>query len=39
MPQPFLGDEVALESRTPNASARSSGVGYEGGAPSHTVEG
>ncbi|OKH64605.1 ABC transporter permease [Mycobacterium sp. SWH-M5] len=39
MPQPLLGDEVALESRSPHASARSSGVGYERQVPSHTVEG
>lgn len=35
IPQPLLGDEMALESR----SAGSSGLGYEGRAPSHTVEG
>jgi osmoprotectant transport system permease protein len=39
MPQPFLSDEVALESRGSKASAGSSGVGYERHAPSHTVEG
>ncbi|OBB31592.1 ABC transporter permease [Mycolicibacterium peregrinum] len=35
IPQPLLGDEVALESRP----AGSSGLGYEGRASSHTVDG
>ncbi|MGV0743123.1 ABC transporter permease [Mycolicibacterium sp. XJ870] len=39
IPQPLLGDEVALESRTPVASRGSSGVRYEADPPSHTVEG
>ncbi|ORA34658.1 ABC transporter permease [Mycobacterium aquaticum] len=38
MPQPLLGDEVALESR-PTATRGSSGLPHEGGSPSHTVEG
>ncbi|KWX22721.1 ABC transporter permease [Mycolicibacterium wolinskyi] len=39
LPQPLLDDEIALESRSPARSGGSSGVGYEGGPPSHTVEG
>ena len=35
IPQPLLGDEVALESRP----AGSSGLDYEGRASSHTVDG
>jgi osmoprotectant transport system permease protein len=37
MPQPLLGDEVVLESRS--ASLSSSAARYERGDPSHTVEG
>jgi osmoprotectant transport system permease protein len=37
MPQPLLGDEVALESRTPAKST--SNARYERGVPSPTVEG
>ncbi|GAB5896088.1 ABC transporter permease [Mycolicibacterium mageritense] len=39
LPQPLLGDEIALESRSSATSRGSSGLGYEGGGPSHTVEG
>jgi osmoprotectant transport system permease protein len=38
MPQPLLGDEVALESRRA-ATHGSSGLAHEGGSPSHTVDG
>lgn len=41
MPQPFLGDEVALESRPPATAQRArksnGGARYERGDPSHTV--
>lgn len=39
IPQPLLGDEVALESRSMSPAAGSSGLGYERGESSHTVEG
>jgi osmoprotectant transport system permease protein len=39
MPQPLLGDEVALEGGSSPASRATSGVGYEGGSSSHTVGG
>ncbi|MGV9798481.1 ABC transporter permease [Mycobacterium sp. NPDC003449] len=39
MPEPLLGDEIALESRAPARARGSSGVGYDGGSASHTVDG
>jgi osmoprotectant transport system permease protein len=39
MPQPLIDDEVALESRPSATSRGSSGLGHEGGGPSHTVAG
>lgn len=39
IPQPLLGDEVALESPSTSRGAGSSGLGYEGTVSSHTVEG
>lgn len=39
MPQPLLGDEVALETRPPAISRSTSSAHYERGDPSHTVEG
>jgi osmoprotectant transport system permease protein len=39
MPQPFLGDEIALESMSSSRSGGSSQGGYEARGPSPTVEG
>ena len=39
MPQPLLGDEVALESAARSTTKRRSAAGYERGDPSHTVDG
>lgn len=38
-PQPLPGDEVAPQAGLSRASRASSGVGYDGGAASHTVDG